>query len=361
MSSPRIRVAWLWVLACVVCAAVGVLCGRWAFTPPSVATEASTIATTQVSSITIGQKRTVTVSVNRPIAPLGVGAASGTITSIEVAEGAMVDAGAVLYRVNLRPVVVAQGTVPAFRDLAEGAVGDDVTQLQNFLVAQGLLREATGTFRGETTAAVRAWQASLGVERTGVVLAGDLIFAETLPAFVVPADSVRVGSQVAVGDVVLNSVGTVPEFRAVETITGGLESDKPVQVALGGTTREAKVGARETTESSAVLVQLTAPDGSPLCPSPCDVIPFTTEQTLLQGFQVVVPDTTGLGVPVAAVWFRADGSPYVVDETGTEHPITIEAQGQGQAIISGVADGTTVRLADQVPPAPAPAAGAGKP
>lgn len=63
--------------------------------------------------------------------------AAGTVTSVELASGAEVEPSQPVYTVDLRPVVAAEGDVPAFRDLASGAEGADVVQLQELLQAAG--------------------------------------------------------------------------------------------------------------------------------------------------------------------------------------------------------------------------------
>lgn len=60
-----------------------------------------------------------------------VNRATGTVTRLVVEPGDMVEAGDTLYVVDLRPVVVAEGTTPMFRDLRQTSEGPDVTQLQN--------------------------------------------------------------------------------------------------------------------------------------------------------------------------------------------------------------------------------------
>jgi hypothetical protein len=57
------------------------------------------------------------------------------------------------------------------RALVRGMRGDDVTQLQKFLIAKAMLEAGndTGFFGARTEAAVKAWQASKGLESIGIV------------------------------------------------------------------------------------------------------------------------------------------------------------------------------------------------
>lgn len=57
------------------------------------------------------------------------------------------------------------------RNLARGSVGDDVKQLQQYLIAQGFLAAGndTGYFGALTEAAVKQWQSAHGIEPLGIV------------------------------------------------------------------------------------------------------------------------------------------------------------------------------------------------
>ena len=105
---------------------------------------------------------------------------SGTITALPAA-GALIKPGQTLYRVDQSPVVLFDGTVPAYRSLSAG-VGDglDVQELKQNLVALGFdpSHQITinQTFDAATISAVQAWQASLGEAQTGTVTFGQAVF-----------------------------------------------------------------------------------------------------------------------------------------------------------------------------------------
>jgi peptidoglycan hydrolase-like protein with peptidoglycan-binding domain len=104
----------------------------------------------------------------------------GTITRLPE-EGRMLPRGAVLYRVDERPIVLFFGSQPAWRPLAEGmSDGRDVRQLEQNLRALGYddARELTidNRFDAATAAAVERWQERLGLKVTGRVELGDIVF-----------------------------------------------------------------------------------------------------------------------------------------------------------------------------------------
>lgn len=105
---------------------------------------------------------------------------TGTITWLP-AIGEVIKPGGTLYKVSGQPVILMNGSVPAYRDLSEGVTdGLDVKELKANLVALGFDPNhqitVNNTFDAATTTAVEAWQASLGETQTGVVTLGDVVF-----------------------------------------------------------------------------------------------------------------------------------------------------------------------------------------
>lgn len=342
-----------WAVALVLAAGLGALFGAWAFGTPSVDEATDSPATVVVAEMTVGQSLPLAVSAAWEARPLGVGAAEGVLTSVDVADGDTVHAGDRLFTVDLRPVVAAVGEVPAFRDLSQGARGADVAQLQQLLVDTGFLAgPVDGDFGSATTRAVRAWQRSLGMERDGIVRASDVLFAARLPARVRTVDEIGVGTRLAAGDVALSVLDGEPEF--VATVPTGVDVDptSPIEVAFGEETVAVTVAASRHDQSGNTILTLTRPDGTSVCGDRCDEVPLDQDAAVFPARQVVTPDVTGPGVPAAAVWFRADGDPYVVLSDGTEMAVTIVGQGQGGVVLDGVTPGTTVILADDATRAP---------
>jgi len=104
--------------------------------------------------------------------------------------GTKVDRGQALFRVNDKPVVLLFGTLPMWRDLSAGCIGNDVSQLTRNLIALRLLSGApTRKFSDAVETAVKTWQHHLGLPRTGKVLRGQ---------FMVSNNAVRVDRQRAI-------------------------------------------------------------------------------------------------------------------------------------------------------------------
>jgi hypothetical protein len=108
------------------------------------------------------------------------GGGSGTITKLPDI-GSVVHPGETLLEVDGEPVPLMGGERPLWRTLGPGVDdGPDVAQLEYDLVALGIVTTDELTVDEEwtsaTTDAVEEWQESLGLEETGSVSPGDLVF-----------------------------------------------------------------------------------------------------------------------------------------------------------------------------------------
>jgi peptidoglycan hydrolase-like protein with peptidoglycan-binding domain len=153
---------------------------------PATAVAASTgsFATVQRGTLTsqVTQNGTLGFAANADGTPWSlVNQANGPYTRLPVA-GAVVRRGEVLYRVDDEPVVLLYGATPAYRALRWGDSGPDVRQLNRNLVRLGYaepseLDEDSDEFGAETAEAVRELQEHLGVEETGRLELGAVLFA----------------------------------------------------------------------------------------------------------------------------------------------------------------------------------------
>jgi multidrug efflux pump subunit AcrA (membrane-fusion protein) len=102
----------------------------------------------------------------------------GTVTALP-AVGDVVGRGGRLYALAGEPVLLMYGAVPAYRDLADGvAAGPDVEQLERNLTSLGFSPGVVDDdFTWETAEAVRDWQEAHGLEATGEVELGRVVFA----------------------------------------------------------------------------------------------------------------------------------------------------------------------------------------
>jgi membrane fusion protein, multidrug efflux system len=134
-------------------------------------------ATAPVTRTTLVETRAVAgmLGYGEPVPISAAGA--GTLTWIAPA-GSTVAWGETLFKVDEQPVVALYGQVPMYRTLEEGTdVGTDVQQLQENLAELGYTGFAVnGVYDASTAAAVRAWQADLGLPETGIVEPDQVMF-----------------------------------------------------------------------------------------------------------------------------------------------------------------------------------------
>lgn len=280
--------------------------------------------------------------------PAGSNLASGVVTSVDVGAGVEVSAGAILYTVNLRPVTIAEGPVPAFRVLSVGSDGADVAQLQSMLTELSFYDGAVdGGFGEATRSAVEAWQESMGVEEDGVVQAGDIVFVPSLPTRVaLDSDKVVRGALVGGGEAVLQGLPQSPAFTIAVTDAQAALMPTGTRVEITGPEGDpwvAFVVDQTATDQDGITIHLAGPDNAVICADRCDTIPVTG-QALLTSRIVTVEPVSGLTVPSAALLTKADGTIAVIDKKDIEHAVTLITGARGMSIIEGVQPDLMVRV-----------------
>lgn len=288
--------------------------------------------------------------------------AVGVVTSVGVEPGSRVSAGDVLFEVGLRPVIAAEGTTPAFRDLNVRDRGDDVAQLQELLASLGFFDgETDGVFGSSTGSAVRAWQRWLGVADDGVVPLGDVVFVSDLPARVVLGEEVAVGARLGGGEETVWGLPADPSFWV--PLTPEQRSVVPIDAAVMVTYGEG-VWAAETVRAvesdgpqggvGELRLVLEAAGGGSVCGAVCaDWVPIEGRSDFPADI-VVVPETAGPVVPLAAIQTGADGSTFVTGTSGDPVAVEVVASHAGLAVVDGVETGDVLLLPFESPPDPSP-------
>ena len=260
-----------------------------------------------------------------------LGRARGTVTWLPKV-GQVVRQGQVLYRVDEAPVVLLYGSTPAYRALAEGAsaadvTGTDVAQLNHDLVALGYVDSAdvhTGwnAFNSATRAGVEKLQNHLGVDQSGELSLGDVVFLPT--AARVTAVTAQLGGP-ATGSVLQAS-------STARTVSVGLDPNLQAEVKNGdrvtitlpdGSTTPGRV--TSVGSVAAAPSDGSAGDSGPTVPvqiRPTD--PRATGSLDQALVEVAITDQTVhnvLAVPVDALLARAGGgyAVEVVAGDGTHH------------------------------------------
>ncbi|MFF2844719.1 peptidoglycan-binding protein [Streptomyces sp. NPDC058001] len=131
---------------------------------------------------------------------------AGTLTAVPQA-GDEVKRGTSLFEVDDLPVTLMYGSMPAYRTLKTGDEGADVRQLEKNLSALGYTGFTVDDEYTDLTAdAVKEWQEDRGLEETGTVELGRVVFATG--AIRVDAVEAEKGDALTPGGKVLTYTGT---------------------------------------------------------------------------------------------------------------------------------------------------------
>lgn len=327
---------------------IGYWAGRTALEPPdNPLDENPSHVLYTVAEDTVGRSFSFTAVGQWEVLPVGYSGSSGVVTSRDVSDGDMVSAGDVLYTVDLRGVVAAEGAVPMFRPLRLRAEGRDVAQLQGLLAELGYYEgDLDGSFGSSTRAAVREWQDALGWDDDGEVRTGDIVFVPSLPNRVVLEASVIPGARLGEGDLVLSALPEAPGFHipiAPERANlVPLDADVEVTYAEGvWTGRVEQVVENEQNELQLILV---GDNGTTLCGDDCADWVDLTAPTDFRANVIVVPETTGAAVPVAGISSDPGNNAFVTLAGGTMSSVLVLATANGLAIVEGIESGTQIRL-----------------
>ncbi len=282
------------------------------------------------------------------------GAAAGMVTAAPPV-GTVLGRGDVAYAIDGRPVYVLTGSVPFWRDLAPGAEGDDVAQLEANLVALGYATDeqlkGDGRYDAATVRAVKAWRKDIGDEQTGnFARAWVVVLAD---AARVAARNVEPGATVGPGQAVLDVTGTA------RVVTIKLDASRQSLVKAGDSVQVEIPGSGTTIGTIREVGRVATDDGAG---GPSGSAKLTVVVTLddanagahLEQAPVTVKLTRSaarnvLAVPVQALLALAEGgfAVEVVDASGT-HLTRVElgAFADGQVEVRGdVREGDTVVVA----------------
>jgi peptidoglycan hydrolase-like protein with peptidoglycan-binding domain len=155
--------------------------------------------------------------------------ARGTYTKLPAA-GQVISQGHVLYRVNDSPVVLLDGSTPAYRTLSVGASGPDVEELNADLVALGYATRAqlspkSAFFGSVTTTAVMKLQAALRVTQNGTLTLGQVVFQPS--AVRITSVSAPLGGSAEAGETVMQGTSTIRQVQV------GLSASEQTSMQVG--------------------------------------------------------------------------------------------------------------------------------
>lgn len=353
MAPPRLtwRTGGVWVSIVAVALVLGWVAAFLVIQPPRIEGNSAKPVTVEAVKGSISVEQPYGVNANWEANPIGVNQFDGVLTELGVkSSGTEVKAGDVLYSVNMDPVVAAVGDAPSFRELSLGAQGEDVKQLQQMLKALGFSSaEPNGSFSTETQVAVQLWNESLGLDSSGRVPAGRVIFIPNLPAVIAPAPDVRIGSFISTGQPAIVGATDQPEF-SFRVLPENVDRTKPglrVEIDANGERWRAEVDRleRATDDTGATVAVLRPVQGQDsICGDKCGTAVSVGEKSVLPARLIIAPKTDGVQVPTAAIVTDASGVSQVITENGDAVDVTVKVSDQGRSIISGIDAGQRIQM-----------------
>ncbi|MFC3519990.1 peptidoglycan-binding protein [Streptomonospora nanhaiensis] len=264
-------------------------------TPESEASSGLPPATTEVARETISDVETASGELGFGPAATAAARAGGTLTRVP-GTGAEVGRGETLFEVDNRPVTVMYGDEPAYRPMAVGTEGADVEQLERNLSKLGYGGfTVDSAFTEGTAAAVMEWQDDRGLEVTGTVELGSVLFAPGA----VRVDSLQAeeGGQVQPGAPVLDYTGTEklvttelePADQRLVEDGGEVEVTLPDGQTVAGAVEEVTTviePATEQQDAQTVIEVVVALEGDDAQEAAADYPLPTTGQVVVDGHDV---------------------------------------------------------------------------
>jgi hypothetical protein len=291
-----------------------------------------------------------------------LGQTRGTVTWLPKL-GAVIRDGQVLYRVDESPVVLLYGSIPAYRALAAGAIGQDVAQLNHNLVALRYVDSASvdwawDDFNWATKAGVERLQKHLRVDQTGNLPPGHVVFLPT--AARVSNEQATLGAPVTGPVLQASSTSRTVRVALDPSLQSEVAPGDRVTITLpdgsttpGRVTSVGKVATGSPNDSGSGGGSAGSSSG-PTVPVQIRPTHLTADDSLDQALvEVAITDRTVrnvLAVPVDALLARAAGgyAVEVVASDGTHHLVRVslglfdDAAGKVQASGPGLAAGQRV-------------------
>jgi len=275
----------------------------------------------------------------------------GTVTSLPYASSVF-QRGNSVYKVDNTPVVLMYGGVPAYRNLGVGDEGADVKELEQNLKALGYSGfTVDNNYTSDTADAVKEWQEDLGLDETGRVELGRVVFAPGA----IRVDSVKasLGGQISPGQDVLTYTGT----SRVITVQVGIGDQR---LAKQGTTVSVKLPDGKQVDGTiqrvyTVIEASDDPNGDPETKIEAQVT--LKDAKAAAGLDIASVEVTFtaaehkdvLTVPVAALVALAEGGYGVEVVNGSSsHYVKVEtglfAGGRVEVTGDGIAEGVIVGM-----------------
>lgn len=326
--------------------------GGWALhsllAPPTPSETPAAYAIVTAENGTLERSLTLSAAAQRSTETTLSAQLSGTLTSLDATQEEPQHIGDLLYTVDMQPVVLAEGNIPAYRELSEGMRGPDIAQLQRFLnTVRGYGLVPDGNFGSRTTTAILKWNKKLGFDDQESVPLGRLVFTPHIPVALTWEKDIEVGAPIHSGDSIAKTLQSEPRFTM--TIPTGqltlISQGMLASITMGTTSWNAQIGPiiidQETSDAKATLLPLQGEES--ICHQECSLIPAEGSKGLLTRV-TIVPDASGVIVPTAALRVDANSNTVLMSESGEFIDVEVVTSTQGRSIVNGINVGTRIRV-----------------
>ncbi|GII94963.1 efflux RND transporter periplasmic adaptor subunit [Sinosporangium siamense] len=309
-------------------------------------------ATAQITKETLRDTQTLDGELGYGPTTAAISRINGTVTWLPDS-GDVIRRGRSLYRIDDKPIVLMYGTLTAYRDLAPGVEGRDVKQLESNLKALGYSGfTVDDEYDWETAEAVQEWQEDRGLEETGRVELGRVVFRPGA----VRAEGVEavVGQPAQQGRTLFTYTGTKRVITVVMDVDDQRMAKKNAKVQI-----ELPDGKEVKGKIDEVYTVIEAADGSPDSEdeTKIEAIVSMTNGKAAAGLDAAAVDVVFtastkknvLTVPISALVALSEGG-YGVEVVagGTSRFVPVKtglfADGKVEVTGEGLAEGMTVGM-----------------
>ncbi|MFI7061882.1 peptidoglycan-binding protein [Kribbella sp. NPDC050124] len=309
------------------------------------------VNTTKVTQQTLKDTETSDGELGFGTTSAAVNRTAGTITAVPDS-GQELKRGETVYSVDNKPTTLLYGALPAYRRLLDGSEGQDVLQLEQNLSAMGYTGfTVDDEYTDATAEAVEEWQEDLGLDETGVVELGSVLFA---PGHIrVDSVAAQEGAPLGPNQNVLTYTGTTKAVT-VQLDAADQRLAKP-KSKVDITLPDGKVVPGRVEKVSTVIIPAESQDKDP--ETKVEVIVAVDNQKAVAAWALASVDVTFtaserknvLTVPVAALVALREGGfgVEVTDGTASKYvPVKTGLFANGQVEISGagIKAGTVVGI-----------------
>jgi multidrug efflux system membrane fusion protein len=293
--------------------------------------------TTKVTRQNLTDSETVDGELGYGTTTAGVSRSPGTITWLPDS-GQALSRGQALYKVDNKPTSIMYGALPAYRRLAVDSEGPDVLQLEQNLKKLGYTGfTVDDEYTSATADAVEEWQEDRGLDETGVVELGQVVFTDGPVR--VDSLSTQQGSPTAPGQTVLTYTGTTKAVTVELDAADQRLAKRGAKVSV--TLPDDSTAAGTIDEVSTKIVPAASPDQDPT--TKFEVVVAISNQKAAAPASVDVAFTASerknvLTVPVAALLALQEGG-FGVEVVGAGRsqylPVKTGMFANGRVEISG--------------------------